>query len=381
MKADFNIIEILKKINSTGNIDSSDLEELSLEEKELIENIYNNDLVKQALVFANSLNSEESWREVEAKLKQHDTTTPLWKKAYKYAAVFIGVIGLVFFYQKTANDAPENKIASDSIELIMDNGKVLIISSNGESQIISKNGQVIGSQKGSKIDYSINSNVDKLAYNQLKIPNGKTFNITLSDGTKVYLNSGSSLKYPVKFLKGMQREVFLEGEAYFEVSKDALHPFLVNASDMNVKVLGTKFNVSSYKNDVEISTVLVEGSVSLSNDSNPNNESVLTPGYKGVLNKSNLDSDIVLEKVNTDLYTGWINGDLLFRKSSFIDMVKKLERSYDVKIINNNKLLNTLKFNGSFNVNIESIENIMKSLSEVQPFVYKINNNTITITN
>ncbi|MFG6685475.1 FecR family protein [Mariniflexile sp. HNIBRBA6329] len=383
MRIDYNIIEILKKINRTGSLDSKDLKRLSPEEKELIENIYNSGLVKEALIFSESIDSEGSWQEIKTKLKQHTytKTIPLWKRAYKYAAIFIGIIGLVFFYQEMASSEPENKIVTDSIELILDNGDVQIISASGEKQIINKNGQVIGKQSGDKIDYSSNTAVDKLVYNKLKIPNGRTFNITLSDGTVVYLNSGSSLKYPVKFLNGMKREVFLEGEAYFEVSKDKLHPFIVNASEMNVKVLGTKFNVSSYKNDTEISAVLVEGSVSLSNDLKPKNEAILTPGSKGVLTKSNLESDISLEKVDTSLYTGWIKGDLLFRKSSFNDMAKKLERSYNVKITNHNQLLNTLKFNASFNVNIENIEDVMTALSHIHPFIYKINNRNITITN
>jgi transmembrane sensor len=374
-----NIIEVLRKIAATGSIDREEFEQLAPEEQELITDLYRNGLVNEAVRFIDSMDVETNWKELKKKLDQHKKpVVPLWKNICKYAAVFIGAIGIFFFFQH--KDAVECKIKKDSnqIELVLDNGEVQILSATAENQIVSRNGQVIGSQKGGEIKYSSGTSITKLMYNQIKIPYGKTFNVKLSDGTVVYLNSGTTLRYPVKFIKGMNREVFLDGEAYFDVSKDKLHPFIVNANTLNVKVLGTKFNVSSYKDDTEISTVLVEGSVCLSSDAIPNKNALLTPGYKGVWNKSG--SGISLEKVDTKLYTEWMNGEVIFRKSTFSEMIKKLERSYNVSIKNNNSALDVMKFNGSFNKNIETIDEVLSSLSNIQPFTYEITGNQIIIT-
>ncbi|MFV5692681.1 FecR family protein [Flavobacterium sp. LT1R49] len=374
-----NVIKVLREIGVTGNIDSKEFEKLVPEEQELVNDLYKNGLINEALRFIDSMDVEKNWEELKKNLNQHKKpVVPLWKNIYNYAAIFIGAIGIFFLFQH--KDAAVSKIKKDSnqIELVLDNGEVQILSSNAENQIVSNNGQVVGSQKGSEIKYSSNTSIDKLVYNQIKIPYGKTFNVKLSDGTVVYLNSGTTLKYPVKFIKGMNREVFLDGEAYFDVSKDKLHPFIVNANAMNVKVLGTKFNVSSYKNDTEVSTVLVEGSVSLSSDAKPNKKALLTPGYKGVWNKS--ITGISLEKVDTKLYTDWMNGEVIFRKSTFNEMIKKLERSYNVTIKNNNRTLDVMKFNASFNKNIETIDEVMSSLSKIQPFTYEIIGNQIVIT-
>jgi transmembrane sensor len=374
-----NVIKVLREIEVTGIIDSKELEQLVPEEQELINDLYNNGLVSEALRFVNSMDLEKNWEELKKNLHQHKKpVVPLWKNVCKYAAIFIGVIGVFFIFKPKEITESKNTKDSNQIELVLDNGEVQILTTSGENQIVSKNGQVIGSQRGSELKYSSDASADKLVYNQIKIPYGKTFNIKLSDGTTVYLNSGTILKYPVKFIKGLNREVFLDGEAYFDVSKDKLHPFIVNANAMNVKVLGTKFNVSSYKEDTAISTVLVEGSVSLSDDDKPNKKALLTPGYKGVWDKSS--SAISLEKVDTKLYTQWMNGEVIFRKATFSEMTKKLERTYNVTIKNNNSALDVMKFNASFNKNIETIDAVMSSLSKIQSFTYEITGNQIVIT-
>ena len=374
-----NVIKVLREIEVTGNIDSKEFEKLVPEEQELINDLYKNGLVNEALRFIDSMDVGKNWEELKKNLnQQRKPVVPLWKNIYKYAAIFIAAVGIFFLFQHKDAEESKNKKDSNQIELVLDNGEVQILNANAENQIVSNSGQVIGSQKGSEIKYSSNTSIDKLVYNQIKIPYGKTFNVKLSDGTVVYLNSGTILKYPVKFIKGMNREVFLDGEAYFDVSKDKLHPFIVNANAMNVRVLGTKFNVSSYKEDKEISTVLVEGSVSLSNDAKPNKKALLTPGYKGVCNKTS--TGISLEKVDTKLYTDWMDGEVVFRKSTFNEMIKKLERSYNVTIKNNNSALDVVKFNASFNKNIETIDEVMSSLSKIQPFTYEIIGNQIVIT-
>ena len=195
----------------------------------------------------------------------------------------------------------------------------------------------------------------------------------------VHLNSGTKIKYPIKFLKGQKREVFIDGEAYFKVFEDKEHPFVVNADEMAIQVLGTEFNVSSYAEDNEIKTVLVEGSVRLSSALDPGKHTILEPGFKGSWDRTDHQTNV--EKVNIELYTGWIDGEMIFRKSSFANMVKKLERRYNVTIVNNYNELGEKTFNATFSVNVETIDDIMQSISEIYPLEYAIDNRKITISN
>jgi ferric-dicitrate binding protein FerR (iron transport regulator) len=215
-------------------------------------------------------------------------------------------------------------------------------------------------------------------YNTLKIPNGKRFELELSDGTVVHLNSGTTLKYPVKFIAGENRQVFLDGEAFFDVAKDKKHPFIVNADKLNVRVLGTHFNVSSYPEDDLTDVVLVEGSVGMYNTNeefNADKNTILKPGYKGSFNKNN--NHINTKEVNTDMYTSWISGGLVFRDINFAAICKKLERKYDVNIVVKNQKLANEKFNASFGD--KPIEKILSYFDEVYGINYIRKDNVITI--
>lgn len=366
------VIAILRKVSSKGNLDVEKFKELSPEEQDLINKLFEDGLIDEALNFIDSIDVDKNWEELQATLKQQNAkpVIPLWKKTLKYAAVFIALIGLFFIIQRSTIHNPETKLSDDRIQLVLENGDVQILNEDGSTEIVSNSGQVLGTQKGTELKYNAAAGNQKVIYNQIKIPNGKTFNLTLSDGTHVYLNAGSTLRFPVNFIKGMKREVYLEGEAFFEVSKDKLHPFIVNANAINVKVLGTKFNVSSYAEDKEVSTVLVEGSVSLNNDAKPNEKTMLIPGYKGAWSKTS--DKILLEKVDTSLYTNWMKGELVFKNVAFQAIIKKLERTYNVKIINHDEELNHTEINASFNKNIENINSVMNAISSVRGFNYQI---------
>ena len=135
---------------------------------------------------------------------------------------------------------------TESITIQLEDGNTQIINENRTSQLIDKNGNVLGQQSGNQLVYNSDVKNDVLVYNTLTVPYGKQFELQLSDGTNVHLNAGTSLKYPVKFVKGKNREVFLNGEAFFNVAKEVNHPFIVNANEIDVRVLGTQFNISSY---------------------------------------------------------------------------------------------------------------------------------------
>ncbi len=319
--------------------------------------------------------------------KENETTISIapkksnFRKYISIAASVVVLLGIGLAYQKGAfNTKPEPKFDFKSTDIVLqlENGNIQIISENNKVEVRDANGNVIANQDGDKIVYDNTVDLEKVAYNTIKIPYGKRFQLQLSDGTVVHLNSGTTLKYPVKFIAGENRQVFLDGEAFFDVAKDKKHPFIVNADDLNVRVLGTHFNVSNYPEDASTDVVLVEGSVGMYNsneDFNAEKNTILKPGFKGSFNKEN--NTIFTKPVITDIYTSWINGGLTFRNMTFKNIITKLERRYNVTIINKNEKLANEKFNASFKE--ESIENVMSYFNDIHGINYTIKNNQILI--
>lgn len=299
-----------------------------------------------------------------------------WKLLIGVAASFIVFLTIGVLYWSTIN----NKIVvpKDAITLELEDGTIKIIEEDGTAKVFDKNGTIVGQQNGSQLVYEPADSQKHLAYNTLTVPYGKRFELLLSDGTKVHLNAGTSLKYPIQFLEGMIRQVFITGEAYFEVEKDTVHPFIVNTSDMNVKVLGTQFNIQAYPEDDVAQVVLVEGLVSLYDNSKKNKlkeKTLLKPNQKAIFDKKN--NDIKIDPAITSIYTSWLNGEIVFRDMPFENIVKKLERHYNVTIITNNSKLSKKVFNANFGA--VTLEKVLGELKEVYGISYTIDNKIITI--
>lgn len=378
MKDIFSISELIvkKKLKSLSDSEKSRLKQFKKEFP--ISKEVDFDYVVQKVTDYSAIDKDKAWQSILEKYKKRHSR-PVFSLAIqpllKYAAILVCLLGLTYFF--VTNHQPEQDIPKGAITLQLENGDTKIITSDGNEKILNSDGEVVGVQKESELTYENDLKSKKLAYNELKIPFGKTFQVVLSDGTKVHLNSGSSLKFPVKFIKGNNRMVFLTGEAYFEVSKDKLHPFVVHSNGMDVRVLGTKFNVTSYPEDKIINTVLVEGSVQVYNRNDPEHKSIIVPGEKASFNRGN--KNISISKVDVDLYTAWTNGQLVFKGVRFKDMILKLERAYNVSITSNNKELNEEVFSANFNMDVDKIENIMLYLSKIHHFTYTIKNDKIII--
>ncbi|GLR19978.1 anti-sigma factor [Portibacter lacus] len=213
-------------------------------------------------------------------------------------------------------------------------------------------------------------------YDEIIVPFGKTFTVVLSDGSTVKLNSGSTLKFPEKFTSDLDtRSVVLEGEAFFDVEKNEKQPFIVQTSDMNIKVLGTSFNVSAYADDASVKTILVEGRVNISDPQNVFRDSDIIPNQMAVFDKTTSNFDIV--DVNALKLTSWTRNKLLFNDKSFEDITKIIERRYNVQVINNYDTLNNIKFYGEV-VN-ESIEDVFETFSMAVDFNYIIKDGSVTL--
>jgi transmembrane sensor len=211
-----------------------------------------------------------------------------------------------------------------------------------------------------------NRNQLATVYNTVETPLGMRSSLTLPDGTKVWLNAGSKLSYPVLFSND-RREVSLSGEAYFEVKKDHKWPFMVCAGNMNVVVSGTIFNCNAYPENNQIQTVLVEGEVTLLNESATELET-LNPGDLAVFSKSNQH----ISKTKTDLqkYIAWKSGKLMFREDKMNLVVEKLERWYNVEFEIKDKEIADYIYTATFID--ESLDQVLKMLSLSAPIRYSV---------
>ena len=297
----------------------------------------------------------------------------------KYAAAILLLFGLgVLYHQDFFSSSKENTIVpkDDVITLELDNGTIRTIDVSRTKKVTDAKGNTIGKQKLNQIIYSQYHFPEKLEYNTLTIPGGKQFQLELADGTKVHMNAGSSLRYPINFSPTGSRQVSLTGEAFFEVSKDKSRPFIVKVGDLDVKVLGTEFNISAYKEDKNINVVLVEGSVSLNKvDDVQDGVTKLSPGQKGAFEPTS--KNITISQVNTKLYTSWMQGHLVFRNQTFDNILTKLGRHYNIEIKNTNEELGKEVFNASFN-NV-GIEKVLGYFNVTHKINYSIEDNIVII--
>jgi len=216
--------------------------------------------------------------------------------------------------------------------------------------------------------YSRNDHSDQFSavYNTAETQLGMRSSLTLPDGTKVWLNAGSKLSYPVLF-SDKYRAVKLSGEAYFEVKKDKKWPFVVSAGNMNVVVTGTTFNCNAYPENKNIETVLLEGEVTLINESATINK-VLKPGELAVFRKNS--QQITKTKTDLEKYIAWKNGKLMFREDKMNLVVEKLERWYNVEFQIEDKEIADYVYTATF-VD-ESLDQILKMLSLSAPIRYTV---------
>lgn len=329
-----------------------------------------------------------AWHSIKKGIAKHERRGH-YRQILKYAALFMGILGGAHYCLTFNSDVSASfPTTQDSITLDTGNGNLEIISASGNKAIIGKNGEVISVQKGDTLNYSVKANrglaatasnakVENLVYNELNVPYGKKFQVLLADGTLVYLNAGSSLRFPANFIKGLERKVFLTGEAFFEVAKDK-DPFIVNANNVNIRALGTAFNVSSYPEEENVNTVLVEGSVGVYNHNEQftvEHSTILEPNYMAIWNKDN--NEITVKEVEVDIYTAWVSGRMVFRKTPFKIIRKKLERHYNIQIINENRLLDEKTYNAVFDV--ETLGEVMETLDESFSIKYVFENNKLII--
>ncbi|GAA3603736.1 FecR domain-containing protein [Flavivirga amylovorans] len=328
------------------------------------------------------IDTEKDWKILERKIQQRSgKSSKFWYYGAAATVALLITIGFVFNKTNQEQDFAEPIIVNNNIEIGTD--KAILTLEDGSDVVLGK-GAVYESNhvasNGEELIYKTsNQKQTKNNYNTLTIPRGGQFYILLSDGTKVWLNSESQLKYPVAFNKGETREVELVyGEAYFDVSPSTEHKgakFKVFNRSQEIEVLGTEFNIKAYKDETNISTLLVEGKVSVTTAVANH---VLVPNQQSNLN---LETNTISITTVADIYneTAWRDGIFSFENKPLTEILKVLSRWYDMDVIIENTLQKEERFIGTFNKS-NSIEDILIAIKSTN-FInsYEINDKTLVI--
>lgn len=335
---------------------------------------------EQRLEDMHHLDVDQAWLKVDSRVNATKVSDKPQYSFLKYAAIFLAIIGISVLYFNLSpsdpgivadvtkvykNDVLPGKqtailILSDGKEITLDNEKQSISDENGVT-IVSNDGQISYNDLKTKVS-------SEIQYNTLIVPKAGTYSVTLPDGSKVMLNAMSELKFPVTFTE-KERKVELKGEAYFEISKDAAHPFKVKLNESEVEVLGTHFNVSSY--DQTAKTTLLEGSVRIKNGIN---SGTLVPGEQALANKGSIN----ISKGNTQKAVAWCKGDFYFSNDAIELVLIEISRWYDLKLIYKKPLLKHLNITGNISRQAKLSE-VLTMLKDVSNLSFNIENRNLII--
>jgi transmembrane sensor len=264
--------------------------------------------------------------------------------------------------------------------------KASLTLSNGEKIFIGKNDTLMKVDQlqsiieidstGLKYVQKPSAQKETMAMNVLEVPHGGEFSLTLSDGTKVWLNAESRLEYPVKFLN-TSREIKLSGEAFIEVAADPKRPFTVQTGDLNIRVLGTAFNISAYSGEQFEILTLNHGSVEISGITGlPGTNYMLSPGHQFTLDKSSSKTEI--KTVDPLLYSAWIHGSFVFNDETLEQIFTKLERWYSINVLFQNEEVRHERLSGTL-PRFGEFGTILNMISQVSDTEFDVKENTITV--
>jgi ferric-dicitrate binding protein FerR (iron transport regulator) len=300
------------------------------------------------------------------------SSTPgsVWKRYLSAAAILIFVSFSIFFFLKkqTSIVTKDNSNLVNDIQpgnnkavLTLADGKKISLDDFGNGEIAEQQGiKVIKSSDGQLI-YTLSNPKDfsnSTLYNTIETPMGGQYQVNLPDGSKAWLNSGSYLRYPVKF-SGKERKIEISGEVYFEVAKIEGIPFKVQAGEQTIEVLGTHFNVMAYTDEASINTTLVEGSVKVTNGEK---STIIIPGQQSRLKNGEFE----VLSVDIDEVIAWKNGFFVFKNENLKSMMRKISRWYDVEVVYQGNIVDK-SFGGkiSRSRNISELLKILESTGSI----------------
>lgn len=305
----------------------------------------------------------------------------IWYRSIAASVVLLGFSAIWAVKELQITGGEDSTIRTEAfrpegaaIELILSDGQTIQLSKTGSGcKDLSATGIRNDSLHGlSYAEVKVDSGGEEI-YNTLNVPKGGFYPIELSDGTKVWLNSETSLRYPVRFTE-RERRVYLRGEAYFEVAYDNRYPFVVNVGGMEVKVLGTRFNVNCYDRDT-IRTTLVDGSVCIK-DVFSDRETLLCPDEMATYCRST--RLVTKEKVDPFVYTAWKEGKFVFENETVEEIMKRLSRWYDIEVVYENQEIRYQTFTGIME-RFSDVRDILHLIEETATVKFDIENHVIVV--
>ncbi|MFD2033666.1 FecR family protein [Belliella marina] len=354
--------------------------------KKLFGEISSKESVRNKMELYDTADKDAVWSKTIGRITVSDSTVPqktFWTGLRKIAAVVaigllvgLGVSTLVFLNDDGKTEFAQFVPGTRKAILIMEDGKQFNLNSN-EQEVLASNGFKVKSVQ-SVLDYFVDESEleedgKETKMHTLIVPIGGEYTVSLSDGTKVWMNSASTLRYPMVFT-GDSREVELIGEAYFEVAKDQKE-FRIRSGEVAVKVLGTSFNLRSYPDDDVIATTLVTGKVNMAVG---DEQLDLTPGTQGNYHK--VKKTFNVRKVHVKESIAWKNGMFYFEEVALEEILKQYGRWYDLKVVFEDNALKAKRFTGIFKKD-ETIEEFFEMVKETSDITFEAREDTVFIKN
>ena len=344
------------------------------------------DIIKNIKVDEPTLSTDEKmliWNKIEQNISQDKkvrkkTFLRRWVQAVSVAALVVMLAGGYFYITRNKTEIEidyasmldgNQPAQSGDISLILSNNQVVNIQKNSSQVVYDEKGRVnVDSQEIENVES------EKSSLNQLIVPYGKTTFLTLSDGTKIWVNSGTKLIYPTVFEEN-KREIYLVGEVYLDVTKDEDRPFVIKTNHMDVNVLGTKLNVSAYSDANAQSVVLVSGAVNVKSKELKGNYKIYpSQMYSYDITSSKAD----IQKVDVDNYVSWIHGYLMLKSENLDSVLRKLERYFNITFVYDAKSFNNIRVSGKLDLK-GTPENALKYIGVATPIHYQIKGNEIIV--
>ncbi|MCT4586618.1 MAG: FecR domain-containing protein [Carboxylicivirga sp.] len=346
--------------------------------RRLFEKITNKQNLLSQTILLDKFASEKAWSAIDQKIKPQ-RSIGRW---ISYAAAVVVPLILFFAVYQLTNDADKRNDYAKAYEIKPgENRAVLTLHDGSKVEVANADTLIDILKSGTHIDIdsiganykSVNGNKhEQLRYNTMITSRGMEFNLVLEDGTRVWMNAESQLRYPERFV-GNQREVFVKGEVYLEVAKDSKRPFYVNFNNKRIKVLGTEFNVRSYENETADVVTLLEGSIEL----DAVQESViLSPDQQAVIKQN--DDKIAVNSVDANIYAAWKDGKFVYNNAELESIMRDLARWYQLNIFYQNESMKDSRFSLYTN-RYDSIEEMLEILEATNKIKFEIFENNIVI--
>ncbi|MDD2381079.1 MAG: FecR domain-containing protein [Mariniphaga sp.] len=318
-----------------------------------------------------------SYFEKQQSEKRRKLTIHRWvsRAAVLLLLVSLGTFGYFYFTDQDAGYQfkTSSETTGDEARMVLSTGEEIALKKDNSTIALNDSAnQVIVNDSIFDLAQKSEAGNEEFVMNEVIIPYGKKSELLLADGTKVWVNAGSRLAFPSKFTKST-REVYLEGEACFEVTRNDNQPFIVKTGNINVKVLGTHFNISAYPTDETIETILLKGSVAVERPGSlgrRKNEIILKPNQKASFVKGE-EKLSVSEESDADFYIAWTYGWLKYNKESLLSVLRKVERYYNISIQLPSNYPGDDLITGKLDLK-ESLEEVMLALADASGFEYRI---------